>query len=80
MCPDLQTVQCSPGDFRVCCDVQPHDKPLLELLECPKEALQAVRFAAATGALTTQRGGAIDAQPSLKEIEDLVAKTHASSA
>lgn len=59
------------------CGVQPHEKPLLELLECPEEALEAVRFAAATGALTTQRGGAIDAQPTLQEIENLVAQAHA---
>jgi hypothetical protein len=72
-----QTCRCerSPYDLRVC-GVQPHSQPLLELLQLPDEALQAVRFAAATGALTTQRGGAIDAQPELKEIEQLVAKTY----
>ena len=66
--------------FELVCGVQPHEQPLLELLECPEEALEAVRFAAATGALTTQRGGAIAAQPSLVEIEQLVAEARAAGA
>ena len=68
------------GNYVLITGVQPHEQPLLELLECPEETLEAVRFAAATGALTTQRGGAIAAQPSLAEIEKLVAEARAAGA
>jgi sugar/nucleoside kinase (ribokinase family) len=44
-----------------------------EILMNPDDARKAVEFAAACGALTTLGGGAIRPQPSLKEIEELVA-------
>jgi sugar/nucleoside kinase (ribokinase family) len=52
--------------------LQTADKPLLEQIKSADELKQAVRFAAACGALTTLDAGAIRSQPSLKEIEDMV--------
>jgi fructokinase len=45
---------------------------MLELLTTPKNTNDAVKFAAACGALTTLKPGAIAAQPTLEEVEKLV--------
>lgn len=48
---------------------------MLKLLTTPKFTNEAVRFAAACGALTTLSPGAIAAQPLLEDIESLVAES-----
>lgn len=57
--------------------MQRSNKTLGELLASPKEVRRAVEFAAACGAATTLKKGAIAAQPTLKQVEQLVSQRKA---
>lgn len=52
--------------------MQVDGNPIQESLFDVEETTQAVNFAAACGALTTLAGGAIAAQPKLREVQQLV--------
>lgn len=51
-----------------------NSESLQELLQTPEVVKAAVAFAAATGALTTLKPGAIAAQPKLADIEELASE------